>query len=161
VAPAVICDAGPLIVLACVDELELLRELFGTVLLPPAVRDGCLAGRGADMERIRQALGGGLRIASLRKPAAERSPSLGKGETEAICLALETDEALLVVDDRLARRYALARGIRIVGMVRLLDMAERRDLIREAEPLIRRMSASGYRISPGNSDQSATRIDQR
>ncbi len=149
-APAVICDAGPLIALACVDELELLRELFGTVLLPPAVRDERLAGRGADVERIRQALGEGrLRIASLRKPAAERSPSLGKGETEAIWLALETDDALLVVDDRLARRYALARGIRIVGTVRLLDMAERRGLIRDAEPLIRRMSASGYRISPG------------
>ena len=148
-APAVICDAGPLIALACADGLELLRALFGTVLLPPAVRDECLAGRGADMERIRQALGEGwLRIASLRKPAAERSPSLGKGETEAIRLALETDDALLVVDDRLARRYALACGIRIVGTVRLLDMAERRGLFRDAASLIRRMSASGYRISP-------------
>lgn len=149
-APAVICDAGPLIALACVDELELLRELFGAALLPPAVRDECLAGGRADMERTRRALDDRwLRIASLRRPAAKRSPSLGKGETEAIRLALETDDALLVVDGRLARRYALACGIRIVGTVRLLDMAERRGLIRDAESLIRRKSASGYRISPG------------
>lgn len=33
----VICDAGPLIVLARVDELDLLRKLFKDVFVPPAV----------------------------------------------------------------------------------------------------------------------------
>jgi hypothetical protein len=76
------------------------------------------------------------------------TPSLGLGESDSIRLSLEDREhSLLIMDDRLARRYALRKGLTIVGSVRLLDMAERRGLIESAEGCIRQMSDFGYRVS--------------
>ena len=57
------------------------------------------------------------------------------------------DESLLIVDDRLARRYALKAGLNIVGSVRLLTIAEQRGLITSAEFRLREMTDFGYRIS--------------
>ena len=76
------------------------------------------------------------------------SPSLGAGEGDSICFALEAPESsLLIMDDRLARRYVLHRGLNIVGTVRLLDLAEKRGVIESAERCIQSMSDFGYRVS--------------
>ena len=39
-------------------------------------------------------------------------------------------------------------GLAYLGTVRMLLLAEQRQVIDDAEALIRRMTASGYRISP-------------
>ena len=74
--------------------------------------------------------------------------SLGSGEAEALQLALETDNALLVIDDRLARREALRLGLNYLGTVRMLDLAETRSVINDAAAVIQAMAECGYRISP-------------
>jgi len=33
----IVADAGPLIALACIEHLELLRQRYGEILIPPAV----------------------------------------------------------------------------------------------------------------------------
>ncbi|MEJ1436541.1 MAG: hypothetical protein RPU61_04405 [Candidatus Sedimenticola sp. (ex Thyasira tokunagai)] len=53
----------------------------------------------------------------------------------------------MIIDDRLARRYALKQGLNIVGTVRLLDLAEQQGLIVSAEQSICEMASVGYRIS--------------
>lgn len=76
------------------------------------------------------------------------SPSLGAGESDSIRYALKSPhKSLLIVDDRLARRFALKQGINIVGTVRVLDLAEQRGLIKSAEHSIAEMAAIGYRVS--------------
>jgi predicted nucleic acid-binding protein len=52
------------------------------------------------------------------------------------------------VDDRLARRQALAYDLNIIGTVRLLDIAEKQGIIPSAEQIIFEMADQGYRISP-------------
>ncbi len=80
--------------------------------------------------------------------SAPLSPALGVGESDSIRLALQTpNEALLVMDDRLARRYANARKLSFIGTVRLLDLAEQQGVIDNAEAVIKEMSENGYRIS--------------
>ena len=74
--------------------------------------------------------------------------SLGSGEAEAIQLALETDEALLIMDDRLARREALRRRMNFIGTARMLHLAESRSLIEDAAVVVQQMAECGYRISP-------------
>lgn len=147
-ADPVICDAEPLIALARADFLHLLEQLFGEVWISPAVRAECLDGGDVDRERTHASLQG--RWLHVHAPASECaaiSPSLGLGETEAIWLALEQSESLLVVDDRLAKRYALARGIAIVGTVLLLWVAEQKGLIESADQVVQLMKEAGYRIS--------------
>ena len=148
-ARVVIADAGPLIALACVDALILLRELFGKVYIPRSVRDECLAKPGADTRRIAEAIEEGwLVVESAVEGCRRLSPSLGIGESDSIRLALQKPGgALLIMDDRLARRYALKRGLNIVGTVRLLDLAERLGQIDSAECRIKEMAECGYRVS--------------
>ena len=147
----VISDAGPLIALAKTDSLFILQALFSRIRIPEAVRLECLRKPGEDSRRVEQAMHDGwLGVAPVTLEASSRrfSSSLGSGETEAIQLALETAQSLLIVDDRLARRQAMQLGVACIGTVRTLLLAEQRSVIDDAEAVIGRMTAAGYRISP-------------
>ena len=144
----VISDAGPLIALAKADSLFVPRDLFSRIRIPEAVWLECVQKTGADSRRIEQAASEGwLNVVPV---ATRRShpPSLGNGEVEAIQLASATDKALLIMDDRLARREATRRGLDYIGTVRMLHLAEQRSIIDGAETTIQRMADCGYRISP-------------
>jgi predicted nucleic acid-binding protein len=53
------------------------------------------------------------------------SRSLGDGEKEAIYLAIQYKNALIIIDDRLARKQVAKLNLAFIGTVRLLDMAEK------------------------------------
>ena len=144
----VISDAGPLIALAKVDSLFVPRDLFSCIRIPEAVWLECVRKTGADSRRIEQAGSEGwLNVVSVATKRSH-SPSLGTGEIEAIQLALETENALLIVDDRLARREATRHGLDYIGTVRMLHFAEQMSIVDNAEATIQRMVECGYRISP-------------
>lgn len=148
-ARVVVADAGPLIAFALVDALTLLRDLFGQVMATASVVGECLAKEGEDAGRIGRAIEEGwLTVVTLEEAGPPLSPSLGIGESDSIRYALQRPEqTLLIMDDRLARRYALKQGLNIVGTVGLLDLAERRGHAESAEQLITAMSDRGYRVS--------------
>ena len=149
-AGIVIADAGPLIAFAAVDQLDLLRKLFGTVQVAESVRRECAAKPAADSHRIEQAVADGWLVEQAHIPDKDTAPSsLGTGEWSSIRLAeRDPEDSLLILDDRLARRYAIARGLKVVGTVRLLVLAENQALIQDAANVIRQMRGHGYRISP-------------
>jgi hypothetical protein len=72
---------------------------------------------------------------------------LGKGEVAAIHLALGHPGSLLILDDRLARREALRLGLSIIGTVKVVVIAQQRELIGDAERVVQQMSDNGYRVS--------------
>ena len=144
----VVSDAGPLIALAGIDSLFIARQLFSRLLIPEAVWLECREKPGEDRRRIEQAADEEwLDVVSVtvRQPFPR---SLGRGEVESIQLALEFTPALLIMDDRLARREAMRRGLDYIGTARVLHLAEQRSLIDDAEGRLQRMAEGGYRISP-------------
>ena len=98
----VVSDASPLIALARIDRLELLREMFGTLLLPDSVWNEIT---NAGMERAgaafivradwieRRSVSNSSLVARLRR-------DLGAGESEAIALAQESHADVLLIDER-------------------------------------------------------------
>ena len=144
----IISDAGPLIALAKVDSLFIPKDLFSRLRIPEAVWSECKEKEGEDSRRIEQAVNEGwVDVVSVTEGLC-LPPSLGRGEVEAIQLALETENALVIMDDRLARRAAMQHGLNYIGTVRMLHLAERRSIIENAEIMIQRMAKCGYRISP-------------
>ena len=135
--------------LAGIDQLGLLQQLFGHIGILETVRDECFAKPGCDAERIEVAIAEGwLIVETWPKASSALLPSLGIGESDSIRLAMEKpDNSLLILDDRLARRYALKQGLHIIGTVQLLDLAEQHGLIASAEESIQKMAEFGYRIS--------------
>ena len=149
----IIADAGPLITLAGVYKLEILRELFSTIWITTSVKDECMVKSGRDTELITSALDDGwLKEKEIQYQLKDPHRSLGKGEVDTIEWARQLIQqkiiALIILDDRLARKFAMESGVDFIGTVRLLDIAEQKGLIDSAETTIKEISSNGYRISP-------------
>ena len=143
----VIADTGPVIALAQIKQLDILRSLFGKVVLPGAVWTESQAKQTDDSERIQLAKGNGWLLVQEVQPTQDFSRSLHAGEVEALQLALNEPESLLIVDDQLARRAALGLQLNFIGTVKVLQLAEQRNLIASAADSIRAMQQFGYRVS--------------
>jgi predicted nucleic acid-binding protein len=120
-AAAVVCDAGPLIHLDELDALELLAD-FGCILVPPAVREEVEHHRPSALSRP------GVTHTGVAPPvdqdanllALARAFALDAGEREALLVAQEHPEALLLTDDAAARLAAELLRIWVHGTIGVL-----------------------------------------
>lgn len=116
-----VSDSNPLIWLAKSGRLDLLRRLFGVVLVPPVVREEVLRGDSADVVLIGEA----FREGWLRVGSSEGGLELGgvsglhSGEADAVLLARGFG-ALFLVDDREASAVARVLGVQCLGTVGVL-----------------------------------------
>jgi uncharacterized protein len=100
-----VCDTSPLQYLHQLRHFDLLRRLADRVLVPPAVVSELAAGRslGYDVPVVQDADWISVRAARTTPPDFMIA-ELGAGESQVIMLALESPDAIAVLDDRGARR---------------------------------------------------------
>jgi predicted nucleic acid-binding protein len=88
----------------------------------------------------------------IRRPLSERAvplvTNLGPGEAEVLMLALELDDAVVVLDDAFARRMAESLGLRLKGTLGLLLDAKREGLIPAIIPLLNQLQELRFRLAP-------------
>jgi predicted nucleic acid-binding protein len=122
--PPVISNTSPLIALATSGQLELLRRLFETVIIPPAVR----------AEVLSEAALAGVQAAIAQGWLSEQQPTevgllrllnetLDTGESEAIALAQQVTPRWIILDDLAARRTAAGLGLPVIGTLGVLLLA--------------------------------------
>lgn len=127
----VVTNTSPLILLAKINRLELLLELFDEVLIPLSVQMEINAKPG----RISEAVETLIRSAAFQARAATRQvvaslpADLGAGERETIALAIESGADLAVIDDREGRRIARRQGLKVTGTIGVLVQAKEHGLI--------------------------------
>ena len=134
----VVCDTSPIINLAAIEQIDLLKALFGMITVPEAVwAELCDEDRPWPGQRdvlaaswISRAAGGDQALMR----SLERD--LHSGEAQAIALAIELDADLIVLDEREGRRAATHLGLRVVGVVGLVLEAKTRGLVAAARPLL-------------------------
>ena len=68
----------------------------------------------------------------------------GRGEAEVIGVALELENAIVLIDESAARAYARSRGLRVVGTVGVVLHAKRQGLIERATPLLDDLRQRGF-----------------
>jgi uncharacterized protein len=139
----VVADASPLIALAGIGRVEILRDVYADVVVPPAVHQEAFARRGRPVPTW-------IQIRAPMRPvlADVSSGGLGLGEREAIALAVELHADLLLVDDRDARRAALAAGLRIAGTMAVLLRAKRAGHVPAVRPILDALVADGFHVAP-------------
>jgi predicted nucleic acid-binding protein len=145
----VVCDTGPLIALAKVDQLQLLEQLFGEVDIPQAVHRELLAKSGPETARLDKALASFVQVKRLPDfPVAVKSATLrlAPGEQQAIALAYEL-RALLVMDERLERAAGRRLGLSVTGSAGVLITAKERGLVSAVRPLLDGIRQRGYWLS--------------
>ena len=143
----VVTDAGPLIALSAIAQLELLPKLFGRVMLPPAVWEEVVVGGGTDAHGARE-VSAAAWIERAAAPDVDDASlmRLGAGEAQAISLALSLDDALLLVDDGPARKRARALGVAVLGTLGVLRRAKLGGHVVLVRPLIVALETNGFRI---------------
>ena len=124
---ATVSDSSPLIALEQIGHFELLRDLFQEVLVPDEVIRETTATVGLRPWLRRQPLEGPLLSQVLR-------PTLGRGEREAISLAVELQARVILLDDEAARNVAARLGLPIMGTAGVLLIAKERGLIGRVKP---------------------------
>ena len=136
---ATVRDASPLIALAQLDRLDLLHRLFSTILVPPAVVS----------ETPRVVKPACMVVQPLTQPVPQivLEAGLGRGETEAIALALEVTGREIILDDRGARRLAQRSGVQVIGTVGVLLLAKSTGLISSMRPEIEAPRESGFHLN--------------
>lgn len=146
----IVCDTGPLIALAIVDRLDVLRRLYSRVLVPREVLDELSAG-GPDRAGARTILAAEwLEIIEAVVSDPLLSAELGAGEAAVIASAyvMQSNPAVLL-DDRKARRVAVqAYRLRVRGSAGVLVAAKRAGLVSAVRPLLESMIVHGYFLSP-------------
>ena len=131
----VVADTTAITTLVKVGKERLLQDLFGQVIVPPAVQSELLSYHARLPDFIASRA-----LAHQRLPAAL---SLGSGEAEAITLAKEITADLLLTDDRKARAVAVSLGINCTGLLGIVVKAKQTGRIRSARQLIESLETGG------------------
>lgn len=147
--PDVICDTSPIQYLYQLGLLHLLPALAERVIVPPSVVEELAIGRDSGVGLPDPDT---LPWIEIRHPVSQRAlplvTDLGPGETQVLMLALESREAVAVLDDALARKVAETLGVRLTGTLGLLLDAKRAGLVATVRPLLDQLQALRFRVAP-------------
>ena len=135
----VVSDTSCITNLIAIGRVALLRELFGVVLIPPAVRNELAVQHEIlpDFFEVRAPFAHTVVAGLLEEP-------LELGEAEAIVLAEETHADYLLIDETAGRAVARARGLTRIGLLGVLQ----RGLLVNVRPDLDALQAAGFWISP-------------
>ncbi|MGC9504594.1 DUF3368 domain-containing protein [Baaleninema sp.] len=146
--PNVITNTSAIQYLYQTQLLDLLPTLYDRVTIPQAVADELSEGRklGVSLPNISD-----LPWVNFATPhnlsVLPEFPSLGLGEREVIALAMETPDALVVLDDNLARKVAKQIGIQLTGTLGILLKAKQMGDLQTVRPVVDRLEELGFRVS--------------
>jgi uncharacterized protein len=144
----VVSDSSPLITLASVGELELLRNLFDEVLIPGRVWDEVVQADRAGAEAVLDADWIRVIAAPDNSFLFALQTELDAGEAEAISLAFDVEAEVLLLDERSARNLAISIGFKVIGVLGVLQQAKRRGFLPHLRPVLDRMRTwADFRIS--------------
>ena len=145
----VVSNSSPIIHLAKIGKLSLLREYFNTIMVPESVLKECVA-EGKDrkeVEAIKKAEW--IRVAQVqdKKLVKLLQSSLDDGESEAIALSLESGADLILLDDSDAREKARIYGLTVTGTLGVLLRAKKDRKISSLKENIIKLRKSGFWVS--------------
>ena len=124
----VVADTGPVNYLVLSGQIDLAHDLYGALLIPPAVHHELLDARAP--AAVRQWAKTPPAWVEVRTPKdASRFSELGPGEREAISLALETKADVLLIDEAAGRKAAVENGVAVKGTLGILEEAANRNLV--------------------------------
>ena len=134
----IVSDTSCFIVLQNISELDLLRKVYGEVLTTETVA-----------EEFGEDLPEWVKIESPKDKVKQLLLELqiDKGEASAIALALEKQDAILILDDRKARQVAEKLALEVTGTLGVIIKAKHKNIIASIKPLLDKLSATNFRLS--------------
>ena len=124
----VFCNTTPLLALSSIGQLDLLRQVFGTVNVAKSVADECSEGGRIVVPELST-----VDWIQLQPDGDTTSLpvlfELDRGEKQTLLLAMRQKAGLVLMDERLGRRMAEYLGLQVTGTLGILLKAKATGLI--------------------------------
>jgi predicted nucleic acid-binding protein len=144
----VVSNTSPISNLAAIGHLELLQQLYGNIIIPPAVYQELINSGDAEPAT--------LAVQTLdwiqTQPVSDRvllktlQTNLDPGEAEAITLAVEINAERLIIDERRGRNEAIQLGLQVTGILGIALAAKQEGLIPLVQPILDDLRANTFWI---------------
>ena len=157
----VVSDTSPLLNLALIDRLDLLRTQFADVTVPRRVWDELTEGE-EGLEPLRELRDNNfLSIVEVEHSDlfVEVFHELDLGETAAICYAVEHDAELVLLDERDGRRVARRHDLEVTGIIGVLLRGAKTDEV-ELEQELDALREVGFWISDDLYSRVLSEVDE-
>lgn len=122
----IVSDTSPITSLSAIGKLNLLQQIYGTIIIPQAVYE--------EMAEVGYPVPGANEVTTLswietrqvknQILVAQLQSELDRGESEAIALAIELNSDLLIIDENPGRSVANRLGINFIGILGILLIAK-------------------------------------
>ncbi|NEP76535.1 DUF3368 domain-containing protein [Okeania sp. SIO2G5] len=140
----VISNTSPLLYLHQVGQLNLLPQLYGTVITSDAVNQELTVGKAAGVDVPDLSRLDWLQVQAISSPSTIPNViDLGRGEAEVIALGLNNANSLLILDDQLGRRIAKLYQLRCTGTLGILIKAKQSGYVKAIAPIIAQLQSKG------------------
>ena len=145
----IVSNSTPLIALSRINEFDLLRIIFSSIIIPGAVyNEVVLEGAGrSGVKEVANASWIIKRDVQNLLAVSMLQVDLDRGEAEAVVLAKELGADYLLLDEKKARRIARNSEIKIMGTVGILGLAAKKGLISNLDDTFTKLEQNGFRFT--------------
>lgn len=118
----VIVNSTPLIALCNIDKLEVIKMLYGEIIIPKAVYEEISAKPDSICKKMVDESLEWIKIQNIQNEMAKLmfKSQLHDGEVEVMILAKEKEADLVIIDDGNARKYAKYLELTLTGTIGVL-----------------------------------------
>jgi predicted nucleic acid-binding protein len=140
----IISDTSCLILLRNIGELEILKNLYGEVIITSIIE-----------QEYKYSLPEWIKVMNPKNLdyQTELEKTIDKGEASAIALAVELSDCKLIVDDGKARKKATELGLDFTGTIGVLKLAKSAGLIKELRPVFDKIILTNFHIAQEHLNQ--------
>ena len=134
----IISDTSCFIILANINELDLLQKIYRQIVTTPEVAT-----------EYGEPLPEWAKIATVKDKYRQQllEMQIDKGESSAIALALENPKSTLILDDYKARKIAEQLGINFTGTIGVIIKAKLNGIIPSIRPLPEKIKQTNFHLS--------------
>lgn len=144
----VIVNSTPLIALGKAGKLNVLKEMYGEIIIPEAVF-GEVTAKDDIARRLLLNNESWIKVQTISDSLEKKMyrSRLHEGEVEVMILAREKNADLVIIDDYAARKTAEYLGLKLTGTVGVLIKAKQSGIIDNIMPVIQTMEQNGIYYS--------------
>ncbi|NJO74666.1 MAG: DUF3368 domain-containing protein [Leptolyngbyaceae cyanobacterium RM1_406_9] len=144
----VVSDTSPICYLLLINKIDILQVLYKAVAIPKIVADELEASESPPVVKSWIAHPPTwLQIQPTELPSSAELRRLDPGEREAILLSEQLQADLVILDDKIARRIAVERGLKIIGLLGVVKDAAEFGLL-DLEITFEQLQDVGFWVSP-------------
>lgn len=134
----VIADTSCLIVLDQIGEISILEKIYSEIWITPEIR-----------EEFNGVIPDWINITEVKDKKSQRllELDLDKGEASAIALGTETENCLLVIDEKKGRTIAKKLGLQITGTLGIIVKGKKLGVIESVRDVLVKLEKYNFWIS--------------